>query len=139
MHSVEAIFTAVGKSPTVLTLANQLTGELLQRRAIGEGAGSSNTPIGTNSVIVKLPLSTGDDVSVFVEIKRWLELHGSILSSTDAHKVIEFQTFLDLNIGSRTLTVPNTIVRICGNLDLDIANQVIRILTKTEYDAIRGS
>ncbi len=139
MHSVEAIFIAIGESPTVLTLADQLTGELQQRRAIGEVPDSSDNHAETNSIIVKLPLPTEDDVSVFDETKRWLERHGSILGSTDARKIIEFQTFIDSNTGARILTVPNSIVRICANLGLDIANQAIRVLTKTEYETIRGN
>lgn len=139
MHSVEAIFIAIGESPTVLTLADQLTGELQQRRAIGDVSDSSGNPVETNSIIVKLPLPVEDDVSVFGETKRWLERHEPILGSTEARKIIEFQTFLDSNTGSRILTVPNSIVRICADLGLDIANQAIRVLTKTEYEAMRGS
>lgn len=137
MHSVEAIFIAFGHSPTVLTLADQLTGELQQRRAIGNLPDSSDNSTETNSIIVKLPLSTEDDVSVFAETKRWLERHGSILGATDARKIIEFQTFLDSNTGSRILTVPNSIVRICANLGLDIANQAIRVLSESGYETNR--
>lgn len=139
MNSVEVIFIGIGESPTVLTLADQLTGELQHRRAIGDPLDSSGNLAETNSIIVKLPLSTEDDVSVFDETERWLALHQPFLGSTDAHKVIEFQTFLDSNTGSRILTVPNSIVRICADLGLDIANQAIRVLTKTEYEAMRGN
>ncbi len=139
MHSVEAIFIAIGESPTVLTLADQLTGELQQRRAIGDKSDSSDNPSEVNSIIVKLPLATEDDASTFDETKRWLERHGSILGSTDARKIIEFQTFLDSDTGSRILTVPNSIVRLCADHGLDIANQAIRVLTKTEYETIRGN
>ena len=139
MHSVEAIFIAIGESPNVLALADQLTGEIQQRCAIGDVLDSSGNHSDNNSIIVKLPLPTEDDVSVFHETERWLERHQTILESTGGRKVIEFQTFLDSNTGSRILTVPNSIVRICADLGLDIANQAIRVLTKTEYEAMRGN
>jgi len=138
MDSIEAIFMAVGTSPTVLALADQLTGDLQQRRAIGDEPATANNPVEHNSIIVKLPLSNEDDASAFAETEAWLEQHASILKSTDARKIIEFQTFLDSNTGSRILTVPNSIVRICGDLGLDLANQAIRVLTKSEYDTVRS-
>jgi hypothetical protein len=131
MHSVGAIFIAIGDSRTVQTLASQLTGELQKFRASGDVLDSSGNPDENNSIIVKLPLPTEDDVAVFDETKRWLEHHETVLSSADARKTIEFQTFLDSNTGSRVLTVPNSIVRICAALGLEIANQAFRVLTKT--------
>lgn len=138
MESMEAIFIAVGESPAILTLADQLTGELQQRVAIGDVCDASNSPFETNSIIVKLPLPNEDDDSAFAETERWLEDNGPLIGSTDAQKTIEFHTFLDSSSGSRILTVPHSIVRICSNLGLGIANQAIRVLTKTEYDAVRA-
>lgn len=139
MDSIEAIFMAVGNSPAVLNLADQLTGELQQRRAIGDAPDPSVNRVETNSVIVKLPLTDDDDATTFAETKQWLEQNSSLLGSTDARKIIEFHTYLDSNTGSRTLTVPNSIVKICASLGLDIANQAIRVLTKSEYEAIRAN
>jgi len=139
MQPVEAIFIATGESPTVLTLADLLTGELQQLRAIGDLSDSLHTPAAGNSIIMKLPLTTENDVSRFGETRQWLDHHGSVLSSTEARKTIEFQTFFDSHTGSQILTVPNSIVRICANLGLDIANHVIRVLTQTECDTIRGN
>lgn len=41
-----------------------------------------------NSIIVKLPRPTEDDVAVFDETERWLERHELLLGSTDARKTI---------------------------------------------------
>ena len=64
--------------------------------------------------------------------------HASLLAGTHAVKAIEFQTYLDSNTGSRTLTVPHAIVRLCADLVLNVANQAIRLLTQSEYEALRG-
>jgi hypothetical protein len=137
MKSIDVIFIAFGNSPSVLKHADQLTGDLQQRESIGERLDNSNEPIETNSIIVKLPLMNEDDDFVFDQTKDWLEHHGSIIGSIEARKIIEFQTFLDSNTGSRILTVPNSIVTICGTFGLDIAIQTIRVLTRTEYDTNR--
>jgi hypothetical protein len=137
MLSVEAIFMAVGKSPTVLMLADQLTGELQQRRAIGDSVKPSNIAATTNSIIMKLPIPATDDDLVFAETERWLQRHDEILKTVDGRKIIEFQTFLGSNTGSRILTVPNSIVKLCGSLGLDIANQAIRVYTKAERDQMQ--
>lgn len=83
-------------------------------------------------MVVMLPLTTDNDGATLVEIKRWLERHGSLLGSAEARKIMEFPTFLDSNNGSRILTVSNSIGRICGNLGLGIANQAVRVLTDSE-------
>jgi hypothetical protein len=137
MDSIKAIFMAFGDSPSVLKLADQLTGELQLRESIGEIPNDSNEPNETNSIIVKLPLINEDDDSVFAQTQSWLEHHGSVIGAIDAQKIIEFHTFLDSNTGSRILTIPNALVSICGKLGLDIAIQAIRVLTRTEYETIR--
>jgi hypothetical protein len=127
MKTIEAIFIAFGDSPEVLTLADgQLDGVVQQRLAVGDNNPATIDLVTSNSVIIKLPISTDDDSKAIRDTQLWLENNRAILGKVDSKKVLEFHTFLAENIGSRILTVPNSIVRICGELGLDIATQAIR-------------
>jgi hypothetical protein len=72
------------------------------------------------------------------QIEKWLTEHLKVLVNVDARKIIEFQSFLDSQTGSTIVTVPNTIVRLCGEAGLDLAHQAIRILSESEYSKLRG-
>jgi hypothetical protein len=133
MKTIEAIFIAFGDSPDVLALASgTLEGVVQQRLAIGDNNPATNDPAISNSVIIKLPLSPSDDATAIRDTRHWLENNRAIIGSTGSKKILEFHTFLDSDIGSRILTVPNSIVRICGDLGIDIASQAIRVLTNSK-------
>ncbi len=137
MSSIEATFIAIGTSPTILQLAEQLTGELQQRRAVGDTIKSSGMSAETNSFIMKLPLPDAEDHLVLAEAERWLDRHATVLKNADGRKKIEFETYLGTNDGCRILTIPHSIVSLCASLGLDIANQAIREYTKEECDQMR--
>ena len=125
MKNTETTFIAVGLSTQVLDLADgRLSGTVIQRVAIGQTIPRSNETAEKNSVIIKLP-SVSDDPPVGA--RDWVEKHLQHLKACDARMVVEFQTFLEPEIGSRILTVPNALAKLCGDAGLDIANQSFRI------------
>lgn len=138
VETIEAIFSAIGESPGVLLLADELDGLLLQRKAMGDRSPADGNKVVTNSVSVKLALAEDDSDSALEDAQNWLDKYASILKSVDCRKTIEFQIYLDSNTGSMTLTLPCAIVRSCGELGLDVAIQAIRILTRTELAEIRS-
>ena len=118
---------AFGDSPALLTLADgELEGVVQQRLAVGDNNPATNEPANCNAIIVKLKLSP-DDAAAIREVQHWLEANRVVLGSIDSKKIIEFHIFLESNIGSRILTVPNSIVQICGELGLDVAMQAFRL------------
>lgn len=125
---MEVLFLARGNTSELLDLSSQLEGELLSRIVIDESSNIDQVPVDENSIIIKLPLPDGDDSEAIKMVEQWLERNFSVLGAVDARKIIEFQTYLEPNCGSRIFLIPNAIIRICGQLGLDIAHQVIRVL-----------
>ena len=78
-----------------------------------------------------------DDFDAINDAEAWLTKHHDAISECECQKELEFHTYLDSNTGSRTVAIPNTIVRICGSAGLAIANQAIRVLSKNELRALR--
>ncbi len=133
MQTLQAILMISGESPCVLELADgKLGGHVKQRNPIGSTA-LTGEPLTENHVIVEIPISGDDDKSSFMLAQNWLEKHRTVLLKCDARKILEFHTYLESNTGSRLLTIPNSLIRICSDLKLDVANQAIRILTEQEY------
>ena len=133
MGLVEAIFIAYGESHSVLDLAEHLAGELQLRQCIGEVAPGSSTPAAVNSLVIKLPLT--DDSRAMDEVANWLEHHRSAIGSVEGRKIIEFQTILDAHTPSVILTIPHSLVVVCGQLGLDLANQAFRVLSETDLNS----
>ncbi len=137
MNTIEAILIAFGESQTVLDLTDKLTGTVQQRLAVGETSPATSDPVTSNSVIIKLPTSADDDLSALADVESWLIKHRRTIDGAVCSKTIQFSIFLDSNTGSRILTVPNSIVRTCGHMDVDIAVQSIRIPTERELEDLR--
>ncbi|MEM9940841.1 MAG: hypothetical protein AAF939_04555 [Planctomycetota bacterium] len=136
MDSVEAILIVTGESPCVLELADgKLEGLVKQRYPIG--AAPNGEPLKQNAVIVAIPTQFASDDQVLAEIEDWLIRHRDVLMQCDAAKTIEFYTYLQSDIGSRSLTIPDSLIRIAAELKLNVANQSIRILTEEESNLKR--
>jgi len=137
MQTLQAILMITGESPCVLELADgKLSGHVKQRNSIGSTELTVN-PLTENYVVVEIPIHGDDDISSFRITENWLIEHRTVLLGCNANKILEFHTYLDSNTGSRLLTIPNSLIRICAELKLDVANQAIRILTEQEYNNLR--
>ena len=137
MDSVQAIFIVAGESPCVLELADgKLEGTVKQRFAIGSTP--NGEPLEQNVVIAEIPTGASDEDSVLDTVENWLNRHKDALTQCDAEKTLEFYTYLQPDTGSRTLTIPNSLIQIAAHLNLNVANQAIRILTEDEYTKLQG-
>ena len=137
MDSIQAILIVAGESPCVLELADsKLEGHVKQRYPIG--ATPNGASLDQNAVIVEIPTGSGDDDSILDTVKNWLNRHRDALIQCDANKTLEFCTYLQPDIGSRTLTIPHSLIQIAAGLNLSVANQAIRILTEAEHTKLRG-
>ncbi|MEM9410635.1 MAG: hypothetical protein AAGA30_05950 [Planctomycetota bacterium] len=126
---MNTILIVHGKEQCVLDLAdNRLAGSILQRIAIGDETMNGSVSE-SNAVIVELP-DTADDAIGHAE--EWIRAHLVPLSECSATKTIEFQTFLEPDIGSRILTVPNSFVKLCADSGLGIANQSFNVIPNQE-------
>ncbi|MGY8750344.1 MAG: hypothetical protein ACKVHR_20070 [Pirellulales bacterium] len=139
MDTIQAVLIVAGESPCVLELADgKLDGHVKQRNPIGS-ISATGEPSTKNVIFIELPLNAENDRTALFDAEKWLTRNRTELDNCDAQKTLEFYTFLGSNAGSRILTIPNSLVRICGELDLDVANQAIRIMTETEYNELRSS
>ena len=123
------ILIAFGPEQCVLDLADgRLAGSLLQRNAIGDKV-HGNEESESNSVIIELPTVGPDSIN---EAEDWIRTHAEHLIACHAEKIIEFQTILEPNIGSRILTLPNSIIKLCADTGLGIANQSFQVFSDGE-------
>jgi len=137
MDTPQAILIVAGESPCALELADgKLDGVVKQR--CPAGSSPNGEPIEENVVIVEIPTRLGDGDSLHDAVENWLNQHSETLMHCDADKTLEFYTYLQHDIGSLTLTIPNSLIQIAANLNLNVANQAIRILTDQEYTKLQG-
>ncbi len=137
MESIQAVLIVTGESPCVLELADgKLDGQVKQRNPIGSTE-LNGEPLDKNFVIVDIPLDSDDDDSALATVEKWLTRNRNALMGCDAHKTLEFYTYLESDIGSRILTIPNSLIQIAADLQLNVANQAIRILTEDEYNRLK--
>ena len=114
----------------------KLDGHVKQRNPIGSTK-LNGKQWDKNFVIIEIPIGWDDDDSALATVEKWLSRNGNALTGCDAHKTLEFYTYLESGIGSRILTIPNSLIQIAANLKLDVANQAIRILTEDEYNSLK--
>lgn len=112
-----------------IAAAGELDGNVLQRNPAGSTR-PDGKPLDENFVIIEIPLGSDDDQSTMVAVEKWLARNRIVLAGCEAHKTFEFYTFLEPDIGSRILTIPNSLIRIAAGLSLNIANQAIRIMAE---------
>ncbi len=137
MESIQAVLIVAGESPSVLELADgKLDGHVKQRNPIGSTR-LNGEPLTENFVIVELPFNSDDDVSALESTEKWLTRNRDALLECDANKTLEFYTYLESNIGSRILTIPSSLIQIAADLNLNVANQAIRVLTGDEYAGLK--
>ena len=91
-----------------------------------------------NFVIVEIPLDSNNDESALETVEKWLIRNRNSLTECDGNKTLEFQTYLESDVGSLILTIPNSLIQIAANLKLNVANQAIRLLTEDERNGLRG-
>jgi hypothetical protein len=136
-NSLKVVFMAFGPSPAIGQLPNQLAGSIEECIAIGDILQSTGKSAEQFSISMALFERPDSNSFALFQTEKWLTEHYEILANLDARKIIEFQFYLDPQTGSRIVTIPNTIVRLCGNAGLDIAHQAIRILSKSEFAELR--
>jgi len=137
MESTQAILIVAGESPCVLELADgKLEGTVKQRCVAGSSP--NGEPLEENVIIVEIPTGLDDDDSPLDAVENWLNRHRDTLMTCDADKTLEFYTYMEHDIGSRTLTIPHSMIRVAADLNLNVANQAIRIFTEEEYAKLRG-
>lgn len=137
MELIQAVLIVTGESPCVLELADgKLDGHVKQRNPIGSTI-LNGRPLDKNFVIIEIPICSDDDDSALATLEKWLSRNGNALTGCDAHKTLEFYTYLESGIGSRILTIPNSLIQIAADLKLNVANQAIRILTEDEYNSLK--
>ena len=136
MEATQADLIVTGESPSVLELADgKLDGHVKQRNPIGSNL--HGEALRENVVIVGIPTGTDDDSSVFDTVANWLNRNRNALIECDANKTLEFYTYLQPDIASRILTIPSSLIKIAAELNLNVANQAIRILTEDEYSKLK--
>lgn len=133
MKSIQAVLIVNGESPKVLELADgKLDGRVRQRSPVGSAI-QNGQALKENFVIVEIPLRLDDDDSALAAIEEWLSRNRTALTECEAQKTLELYSYLESDVGSRTLTISNSLIRIAAGLNLNIANQAIRMLTEDEY------
>ena len=139
VNVLEVEFLAMGRTSAVGELPDQLDGVIQQQIAIGDVLPVTGKRAAHFSVIVSLFKRPESDRVAFRKVERWLKNHSAVLSRLDARKILEFQSFIDSNAGSRIVTIPNSIVRLCGKAGIDVAHQAIRVFSKSEYARLRST
>ena len=91
-----------------------------------------------NFVIVEIPLDSNNDESALETVEKRLIRNRNSLTECDGNKTLEFQTYLESDVGSLILTIPNSLIQIAADLKLNVANQAIRLLTEGERNGLRG-
>ena len=138
MQTIQATIIVAGDSPSVLELADgKLDGHVKQRDSVGS-TGLNGEPVDRNFVIVEIPLDSNNDESALETVEKWLIRNRNSLTECDGNKTLEFQTYLESDVGSLILTIPNSLIQIAADLKLNVANQAIRLLTEDERNGLRG-
>ncbi len=137
-NTLKAVFMAFGQSPAIGQLPNRLSGSIEECIVPGDCLSRDGKLADQFSVSVALFDRPESNEVVLRQVEKWLTEHSQVLIDLDARKIMEFQSYLDSQTGSRTVTVPNTIIRLCSNAGLDLAHQAIRVLTESEYARLRG-
>lgn len=137
--SLKVIFMAFGKSPAIGQLPDQLSGSIEECIVAGDMIQRTGGLADQFSVSVAVFERPERSEIALEQAEKWLTEHRQVLSNLDARKIIEFQSYLDSQTGSRIVTIPNSIVKLCSNAGLDLAHQAIRVLSKSEYAKLHSN
>jgi len=137
-NTLKVVFMAFGQSQAIGQLPNHLSGSIEECIVPGDKLSRDGKRADHFSVSVVLFDRPEPNEIVLRQVEKWLTEHSQILTNLDARKIMEFQSYLDSQTGSRTVTVPNTIIRLCSDAGLDLAHQAVRVLTESECARLRG-
>lgn len=135
-RTMDAALYVSGKSPSVLELADgELADYVKQRNPIGSLA-IAGKPLEVNYVVIEVPVEDSSEAS-FRPTTQWLKRHREVLLACDAEMTLEFCTYIPPDTGSVLLTMPHSLIQIAADLNLNLANHAIRLLSETEFKNLK--
>lgn len=122
---IEALLSVDSESESVLSLTDDLPGIVHHRFAIGESIPFANKEATSNSVAIKLPLSTDRVAFALNDAENWMQKHRETIAGSGGHITLTFTTFIDSAFISQSIKIPASIVRICAEININLVFQAV--------------